>query len=345
MAPPTILTWEDSGAPQIESTTTEGELYEVFKWALPQLGWTLEYDLPGEFTAAFRNDPIDGSGKYLQVVDDPSLHANNRQLAHAWMYDTMSSATAGTGRTPDNATNGRRIPKLHTPATTAGPQGPRAWYILGDKRRFIFLIDPTNRTPEGFENCTMFMCGDLISLDPMDKPFFMLGATGNPPLIYAASHFRFDTSTGTANSALVLLRDYGDTTFAPPVNFYNAAFGFIDFYAGADQSTNPRMLNPLLGHAVIQKLWVSEVPSTTATTRVDAVVRGYFPGVYVPVGNWQAEFSGERFDLLDSSLIIENLPTEDGLKNMPFVICAQQNFTATTNPYMALLFDLEGGWE
>ena len=162
MAVPTVLSHASTGAPAL--TGEDGSLYEIFKWALPQLGWAVAYDEPGEFRVALRNDPVAGTGYYLKIWDDSSDHAGTARHARAQVFLDMTGIDAGI----DPAFSVQRF-IAKSPALSSTT---RHWYIIGDAQRFYFLRDADGTTNRGGGfNCYHF--GDFNPFFPQDPgPYF-----------------------------------------------------------------------------------------------------------------------------------------------------------------------------
>lgn len=171
---PTILTSADAGAPVLSGS--EGALREVWKWALPQLGWTEEFDDPVNQQVVFRNNPTTGTGDYIKVYDgasDPSVTTHARLESYA----TMSDINTGTDMV--GSTDCYQI------KSTDADTDPRDWWIVGDDRSFWWI---NRNTEDNARYATCNYIGDIHSVNPGDNGVFMIG--GNNSLSTS------DSSTG-----------------------------------------------------------------------------------------------------------------------------------------------------
>src|SRR5690625_2858681 len=169
---PVVLNHEIPFSPAL--TGEAGSLYNIFKWALPQLGWTLAFDDEPGLRAAFRNDPVHGSGCYLMIWDDPDDHERDARRCRAQVYLDMIDIDTGV----DPAFSAPRyVAKPITADATA-----RQWYVIGDNRRFHFMRDASGAsTKAGNEGFNWYPVGDFKKYFPGDPCEFIcpLG-NGNP---------------------------------------------------------------------------------------------------------------------------------------------------------------------
>lgn len=163
MAVPTVLTNASPGAPAL--TGQDGSLYSVLKWALPILGWTLEFDDPGNFRAAFRNSPL-GTGNFLRLADQAVDHDGDQRMANVRSYATMTDAD--TGQDEVGASNWMVL-KSFTADTT-----PRTYIIAGDDKSFLFCPGSGN-----VENLQYFYFGDIAPDRPGDEGAFLTTASAD----------------------------------------------------------------------------------------------------------------------------------------------------------------------
>lgn len=166
MSVPTVLRSTDSGAPDL--TGEDGSLYDVLKWALPQLGWTLEHDDATNFRAAFRNDPTTGTGYYFRLVDKAADHNADARRARVTGYSSMSDVD--TGVDPIEPSGGQCfIVKSTTLDATA-----RAYMVFGTETGFYLLVDSFSD-----RKSKLFFIGDFRSLDSSDNKNFIVCASAN----------------------------------------------------------------------------------------------------------------------------------------------------------------------
>lgn len=131
MAVPTVLDQSSSGAPAL--TGEDGSLYNVLKWALPQLGWSLAFDDATAFKAAFRNNPATGTGTYLKVSDRAADHNADARRARAEVFGSMSDIDAGTDAIYS-------VQRFFLKSTLLSATA-RNYTIIGDPLRFHLMVD------------------------------------------------------------------------------------------------------------------------------------------------------------------------------------------------------------
>lgn len=128
----TKISSTDSGAPQ--ALSVNGSLNNILRWALPQLGWAVEYGPSGN-ASVFR--AAAGNRLRLHVHHDSSV-SGNAALAYVRGAHTATSATSIGSPFPDatqapNASSNWRCGTVGDPATAA------SWVIYGNDRFFIYL--------------------------------------------------------------------------------------------------------------------------------------------------------------------------------------------------------------
>lgn len=167
---PVFLNENSAGAPVLNNEA--GSLYNIFKWALPQFGWTIEHDIPAESKIMFRNSPVTGSGIYLRIYDDSAFGGmnDNHRARHAVFLTAGSMTPAGT-KFPLIA-NQDFIPKANYTSPTTG----REYDIFGDERFFYFL---PRLSINFLENRGMFLCGNVVPLYPADSSPAVAGFSGS----------------------------------------------------------------------------------------------------------------------------------------------------------------------
>jgi hypothetical protein len=154
----------DDGAPSLTGET--GSLYAVLKWALPQLGWTVEFD-NGSDVVVFRNDGATGTGDYLRIDDNPANHDGvDARLANVRSYAAMVDIDTGADVVGDS---GWMLTKSSTADNT-----PRAWAVIGDERYFWLLTDTS-----GTDNYAEIYLGDIESDKPGDSGMFLTQSSSN----------------------------------------------------------------------------------------------------------------------------------------------------------------------
>lgn len=133
MASPVLLRSTDVGAPVLTGENGAGNA--VAKWALPQLGWTIEFE-DGHRTV-FRQGG--GPQQYLRLIDDSALHsggANGMSVAHLKTAEDIDSPqqSPSTGHRFIHKSNGANA-------------NVRPWMILGNDQLLYWFIDSGDRNP------------------------------------------------------------------------------------------------------------------------------------------------------------------------------------------------------
>lgn len=165
MAAPIRYSWLDANAPVARGERRS--LCDILHACLvtgygdkPPAGWTREYVNDTFDKAAFRNNPVTGTGFYL-LVDGAGSTAAYRSIVKA--YETMSSVNDGlfpffTGSVPDVYLSGN-------PGTTIRP-----WYLEADDRAFYFhcwMLETAAPTLSTLSKCEFFF-GDIVPWNPDD---------------------------------------------------------------------------------------------------------------------------------------------------------------------------------
>ncbi len=127
---PMFLKSADAGAPAL--TGQDGSMYGVLKWALPQIGWSIEFDNNTD-VIAFRNSALVGTGYYLRIDDAEANHGGTSRHAAVQVYSAMSDIDTGTS--PLFSVE-RYLPKSTLVDSTA-----REWLLVGDARAFWLFVN------------------------------------------------------------------------------------------------------------------------------------------------------------------------------------------------------------
>ena len=314
MPAPTILTSDDVGAPTLSGT--DGDLYNVLKWALPLLGWSIAFDDAVNFRIAFRNDNIDGgSGSYLRFVDKAADHGGTAQAAQVNAYETMSDLNTGTRKTPNTDASYWQKSRL-ADATV------RKYRIWGDKYRFVLAVWHDLVTND--DRIVLTLAGDLVSYDPADLGFFLKQAlnSSGPSSTRSVAYLQ---ATGEAGHFCVRSKD---GTLGPqqshlwgwsPNNIANSSFW------NPGETTGGAYLSPADGEAKFVRYSVAS----------NLEPRGHFPGIYLPCGAWRAA--------VGSYATIVAASTPDGIHNLQYVSSTTNLSSNNSNPH-SLLIDETDGW-
>ena len=168
MATPTIIRSTDTDAPVLANE--DGAMYNVLKWALPQLGWTLEFDDAVNNQVAFRNDPSIGTGFYLKVYDNAADHGFNNGAKACGVRGYSAMTDINTGTDPIDA--GGSL--CYMGKSTMADATARDWMIMGTGTCFYLLVDRS-----GYGKTTANFVGDIASLVPGDTDNFLLYCSSN----------------------------------------------------------------------------------------------------------------------------------------------------------------------
>jgi len=262
---PVYLTSSDTNAPDLDGTP--GALNNVLKWALPQMGWTVEFEDAAQQKVVYRNSPVDGLGAYIQVDDSASIASSYSAYAVPITgYGSMTAVDTGAGQF---ATNNKI---LRYPADESSPNGPRTWRIVGDNRTFYWMPEVRYwQWPalQGF--------GEFYSYVPTDNGYFFINGLGLNPDTNEYTHlFARDGAFS------VTLFNHDGTIANRPIWTYmnRQAFG------------NSQSVYPFDGNTIYQPLGGTFLLAPIALMeRIDAVstssfaVRGHFRGLYLPSCN------------------------------------------------------------
>lgn len=166
MAAPIVYRWDDGNAPVArgERRSLCDILYACLVTGYgtkPGAGWTREYVNATFDKAAFRNNPITGTGFYLQVDGAGGTDAMTPKVRG---FEAMTSESDGLG--PFNATYQYLLSVSQTAGTT-----PRPWVLIADDRFFYFYCMPNSAAspaPVAGVYVSDLMFGDIIRLDQND---------------------------------------------------------------------------------------------------------------------------------------------------------------------------------
>lgn len=186
MAAPIVYRWDDGNAPVArgERRSLCDILYACLVTgygAKPGAGWTREYVNATFDKAAFRNNPVTGTGFYLQA---DGLGGANAYTPRAQGFEVMTSEDAGLF--PFNAAV-QTGTLSNTANTTARP-----WVLIADDRAFWFICWPVITAAPGNTSytATAMFFGDPVSRYPSDAYACGLvfnGQNGSYGVVYASS--------------------------------------------------------------------------------------------------------------------------------------------------------------
>ena len=304
----------DDGAPALSGET--GKLYDVLKWALPQLGWTLEFDDTVNSRAAFRNDPINGTGDYLRIADNPADHDGaNAKTANVKSYSSMSDVD--TGEDEVGADNWL-ICKSETDDSTVRP-----WAIVGDSTYFVLLI---NAGTAGFYQEYYF--GDIASDKPGDAGAFMTQGTNTTDpegVSVVVPHTSYGSSLGSGSFSSLRFNVTGATLNQATIYTQENRSGSAVATSASPGSSGPYP-EPASGGLRVVDVVVQET---------GGIIRGRLKGLMRIMNNVVGEFSNFQ--------VIENQATARGLKDC--VILNRYSWPNGSGFQGVLLFDTDhGAW-
>lgn len=184
--PVTVYRSTDAGAPQI-ANCRPSEIIEILKKCLVEgygskapLGWTLEFENTGVFSAAFRNSTADGSGGYLKVMSATNVNADSTNYRFDCATDMIDIDTL------INPNGFKQFQHLKGYNDNAIFPTINNWTLIGTSRSFWFMEhcyggnDKTYGIISGYapyETCVFI--GDIDSVVPNDNGQFVL-LTGDP---------------------------------------------------------------------------------------------------------------------------------------------------------------------
>lgn len=267
---PTLYTSADASAPVV-AVATAGSLLAAIRACLvtgygsmSPAGWTEPYT--GTNVAAFRNSPSGGTGCYVRIDDTATTGARFVPIV---VYETMSDVNTGTY--PTTAVHAARYPR------NGGATTDLTWFLVADAHTFYFC-GRTGTTGNMF----LIGAGDSKSLQGSDAfRYFGMGEPGvssfNTPPAYLDCGSSSNVFLGNAPSAngFTLGRDRTGTSASGGV-------------------THALLLPRMSGsgqHLGGQNLIARPAPNGATEAALQAyfgrtdAIRGYLPGVYLPLSN------------------------------------------------------------
>ncbi len=186
-----------AGAPTV--TLQQGKFYDLFKWALPKLGWAIEHDNAEYATALFMGT----NGKMFKVADryHESHALDDDTYAHPFIL-AMGTNTSDAAKTPKftlmPGTGGGWNSIQDTTLTVIGSSTYISkwrktakdvpsdtdktktvnWHIIGDNNAFYFIHQDPLYAGELMWYCDFF--GDIVPLGDMIKYKVALTGTYYP---------------------------------------------------------------------------------------------------------------------------------------------------------------------
>lgn len=174
---PLVFTSSSPGAPVL--TGQDGSLYSILKWALSELGWTLEFDDSANFRAAFRTGMPHGSGYFLRIRDKGADHGwgDSRYMA-VQGFSSMTDVNAGADGFPSSDQYFAK--SRDTDATS------HTWAIIGTNTFFWWLPNI------GGAGHQWYWAGDYVPFAPDDISNFCIGSTASPTSSSSATATPFE---------------------------------------------------------------------------------------------------------------------------------------------------------
>jgi hypothetical protein len=286
----TVYRWDDPGAPQIGSTDYWPGILNILKKCLVEgygtkaaAGWTVEYeDGPGN-KCVFRNDPVEGSGGYVQF--------QKQSNAVTW-FKGAASMTAIDTFIHQGYMQGINL-------STAYNNG--IWILIASKTAFYltFGISGVNglnlasnsANPSHF---TIFV-GDIVGTVKNDPGMFVARGRSTGSFTAAST----DTAAGFNNelSGIFGTSVIGATAFGQ--NALNVA-GNVSVPLRTNGEVTADIYQPIrlgvnftspiasvpVGKILISPVYLGLVSVIASTVTNRPVVRGNFPGLYSFNGTW-----------------------------------------------------------
>lgn len=272
----TVYRWDDPGAPQIGSANLWAGFLNILKKCLVEgygakaaAGWTVEYeDGPGN-KCVFRNDPVEGSGGYVQFQRQDNFliwckSATSMTGIDSFVNDGYMNAIQFTGTQMNNC-------KWIIQATTAG-------FYFSAFPAAVSIYDNNNI---GFT----FFVGDFISSIKNDPSTFIICATGgrskttgvtaqglgqqSMPVCWANLNNAYLTSiNATALFMLIPLKGDGSPSSLE-----------YQLYQPINSGNTARREGPYLGPAPMIRLLILLASIAEQIDPNEPNIRGFLPGI------------------------------------------------------------------
>lgn len=292
MAAPIVYRFDDGGAP-ILSGVDNTKLISLLKACLvdgygakPAAGWTMPYINSDGDMASFRNNPVTGTGFYLNVRKNNSK--NTMSLAG---YESMTSETEGVNQFGNNY--------IYTSGDTTNTARP--WILFADDRFLHFHVwfyETLNNinTKQGY--LKSFCFGDCIPLEQSDNYFCVLTFSAPSNTSSQGCYYLNHPDVATRQYYYVARNIAGDVQA-------NRQFALI--HGGGPRGTgdspgnsNRWALPRTIGSEIISRPYVNN--------SITYSIRGYMPGLWIPChpasdfNNFeQLEIGGHRFIIVKTA--------------------------------------------
>lgn len=322
---PVELSQDSTGAPALDGSS--GSLVAVLKFALPQLGWTLEFESGDGLRAVFRNSAQTGTGYYLRVIDDPATGAQNgSRQAQVQAYADMTDVDTGTDPHPDPASGNAFWSK-----TKSNTSGATNWRVIGTDTFFWWLPDTIQ---DDFSMAALWYAGDVIPISLSDINNFVLGAHTVPDPIDQKDVNPFGKITG----------DWNDVTNNAVVNpwtrrFDGAANGgraaTVGFAPGGGAPSiigrNGDFPDRITGDINTSRIYLSDSNEGWS-------LRGLLPGILQPLVKMDVDGSSPH----SHSSLLQNISNGRNLTNVRLLLTADEYSRDFTEG--AALIDVGSDW-
>lgn len=288
--PVTVYRWDDAGAPQIGSGDLWPGILNILKKCLVEgygekaaAGWTVEYENAPGAKCVFRNDPVEGSGGYVQF---------QRQSNVVTWFKGAASITAIDTFIHQGYMQGINLSTLYNNGI---------WVMVATKTAFYLTfgvagVNGLNLASNNFNpsHFTIFV-GDTVGTVKNDPGMFIVRGRSNASFTAASADASqafnnnlagifsndcngtvsaFSPSISSASNISIPLRTDGET----------AADVYQALRLGNSTAANSR-IGPPVGKIIISPVYLtltgilSEVPNRPT-------IRGKFPGLYCLTGQW-----------------------------------------------------------
>lgn len=278
---PVVYKSTDAGAPQLsgqvgsltallDAVLVDG--YGVGAAAKPGAGWTRE--LVAVNRRAYRNDPVAGTGFYLDV--DDSAQVGTARFAIVRGYDVLRSFGDGDSPTPhpSQAANGSVVAKSRELSGSSV-----RWVIIADSRSFYLFINPGPANP--VDQRAPYFFGDFKSYKPGDSQAWCICINGLATYTGAEN---FDGWIFSSANTLTSV-DSNRPALYLPSSFDSSFQSAPAFLFGGDRASVNRPWN-----TVASRVSVYPNPVTQGLLYMPVVVmegnarpRGELPGLLLPV--------------------------------------------------------------
>lgn len=265
MGAPIVYRWDDGNAPVArgERRSLCDILYACLVTGYgtqPGAGWTREFVNATFDKAAFRNNPITGTGFFLQVDGLVNAYANQSFVNG---FEVMTSVDDGLF--PFNA-SAQFCPTADNPGTTARP-----WVLIADDRAFWFICwGSITATPDAANgNVTAMFFGDYVSRYASDPWACGLVSHGNGGS-YGYMMSSMNEAGGLSSTGIATPRNQnGVATPSLPVLNHGSGLGHQTFMGthGVPYTSGGQLL----------------IARPTLTEAVPYSFRGWLPGLYYPL--------------------------------------------------------------